>query len=128
YVHDQEVVLSPNPDYYGGPVCPTLRFTRISGSQGTYEAFQTGELQIGFLRGAQYVTNAQADGVRGFEEILSPGTVVMMNAGTAGYDGVFTDERARRAVAHAIDRDLMDQRIHDGTALPATTLLPETSR
>lgn len=128
YVPDQEVVLSPNPDYYGGPVCPTLRFTRISGSQGTYEAFQTGELQIGFLRGAQYVTNAQADGVRGFEEILSPGTVVMMNAGTAGYDGVFTDERARRAVAHAIDRDLMDQRIHDGTGLPATTLLPETSR
>lgn len=128
YIPDQEVVLSPNPNYYGGPVCPTLRFIRIAGSQGTYEAFRTGEIQVGFLRGAQYVTDAQSDGVRGFEEILSPGTVVMMNVANAGYDGVLTDERARRAVAHAIDRDLVDQRIQGGTGLPATALLSESSR
>ena len=128
YTPDQEVVLEPNPDYYGGEVCPTLRFIRIPGSQGTYEAFQTGELQTAVLRGASYVADAQADGTEGFEEIISSGSVLNMNAGQAGYDGIFTDERARQAVGFAMDRELWNDRLYDGEGQPTSALVAESSR
>lgn len=128
YIPDQKVVLQPNPDYYGGPVCPTLEFTRISGSQGTFEAFQNGELQVGLLRGAKFVAAAQDSGVQGFHEITSSGSVVNMNVGAAGYDGILTDPRARAAVAHALDRELMNQRLTDGFGQPTSALLAESSR
>ena len=128
YTPDQEVVLEPNPAYYGGPVCPTLKFIRIPGSQGTYDAFQTDELQVGFLRGAKYATMAQDNGVKGFEEIISSGSVIYMNSGKAGYDGVLTDARARQAVGSAMDRALWDQRLYNGEGQPTSALLADTSR
>ena len=128
YVPDQQLVLEPNPDYYGGPVCPTLKFIRIPGSQGTYEAFQTDEVQVGFLRGAKTVTAAQDAGDKGFETITSAGSIVNLNAGNAGYDGVLTDERARQAFAKALDRDLIDQRITGGLGQPTSAIIAESSR
>lgn len=128
YIPDQETVLTPNPDYYGGPVCPTLEFIRIPGSQGTLEAFQNDELQVSFLRGSKFVTAAQEAGIEGFHQITSSGSVVNMNNGAAGYDGILTDPRAREAVGHALDRELMDQRLTDGTGQPTSALLAESSR
>ena len=128
YTPDQEVVLQPNPEYYGGPVCPTLEFIRIPGSQGTMDAFQTGELQVGMLRGAKFVTDAKDSGTQGFEEIISAGSLINMNSGNAGYDGVLTDERARRAVTHALDRDLWNQRLYGGLGQPTSALVAESSR
>lgn len=128
FIPDQETVLEPNPDYYGGPVCPTLKFIRIPGSQGTYEAFQTDEVQVGFLRGAKTVTAAQDAGDKGFETITSAGSIVNLNAGNAGYDGVLTDERARQAFAKALDRDLIDQRITGGLGQPTSAIIAESSR
>ena len=128
YTPDQEVVLQPNPEYYGGPVCPTLEFIRIPGSQGTMDAFQTGELQVGMLRGAKFVTDAKDAGTQGFEEIISAGSLINMNSGNAGYDGVLTAERARRAVTHALDRDLWNQRLYGGLGQPTSALVAESSR
>ncbi|MGN7228049.1 ABC transporter substrate-binding protein [Dietzia maris] len=128
FIPDQETVLEPNPDYYGGPVCPTLKFIRIPGSQGTYDAFQTGELQVGFLRGAKFLNMATSDDVKGFEEIISSGSVINMNSGKAGYDGILTDVRARQAVAAAMDRDLWNQRLYDGEGQPTSALVAESSR
>ena len=128
YTPDQEVVLEPNPNYYGGPVCPTLKFIRIPGSQGTYDAFQTDELQVAFLRGAKFVNMAQNDQVSGFEEIISSGSVINMNSGKAGYDGVLTDVRARQAVAAAMDRDLWNQRLYAGEGQPTSALIADSSR
>ncbi|MBB1039738.1 MULTISPECIES: ABC transporter substrate-binding protein [unclassified Dietzia] len=128
FTPDQETVLEPNPDYYGGPVCPTLKFIRIPGSQGTYDAFQTGEVQVGFLRGAKFVNMAQDDEVRGFEEIISSGSVINMNSGKAGYDGVLTDVRARQAVAAALDRDLWNQRLYNGEGQATSALVADSSR
>ncbi|MFN3601475.1 MAG: ABC transporter substrate-binding protein [Dietzia sp.] len=128
YTPDQEVVLEPNPEYYGGPVCPTLKFIRIPGSQGTYDAFQTGEVQVAFLRGAKFIDMAQGDDVRGFEEIISSGSVINMNSGKAGYDGILTDVRARQAVAAAMDRDLWNQRLYDGEGQATSALVADSSR
>src|SRR5699024_1862759 len=98
----QEVVLEPNPGYYGGPVCPTLRFISIPGSQATLEAFRNDEVQVGYLRGAQFINEAMEDDAPGFLSVISSGRAIVMNNGAAGYDGVFTDERARKAVAHGL--------------------------
>ena len=51
-----------------------------------------------------------------------------MNNGAAGYDGVFTDERARKAVAHGLDRELINERLTDGLGQPTSALLAESSR
>lgn len=128
YIPDQETVLVPNPDYHAGVVCPTLRFTHISGGQGTLDALSTGELQVGFLRGAEFVADAKGQGVPGYESTDSAGRVVNMNSGSGGYDGVLTDERARRAISHAIDRDLFDDRMTGGVGQPTSALLAESSR
>lgn len=128
YTPNQEVVLKPNPDYYGGPVCPSLRFINIPGSQGTFDAFQTGELQVAFLRNAKFAAMAKDAGAAGFEEITSSGSVANMNTGTAGYDGILTDERARQAVAYALDRELFNQRLTGGKGQPTSSLLAESSR
>ena len=128
YTPDQKVVLKPNPTYYDGPVCPTLEFIRVPGSQGTMDAFQTDELQVAVLRGAKFVTDAKDQGLRGFEEIISAGSLINMNSGNAGYDGILTDERARQAVGHAMDRELWDQRLYSGMGQPTSALVAESSR
>lgn len=128
YTPDQEVVLKPNPEYYGGPVCPTLRFTSISGGQATLDAFQQKEIQVGFLRGAKFVNAAHDADEQGFYEVISSGSVINMNAGAAGYDGIVSDVRTRLAIAHALDRDLMDQRSTGGVGQPTSALLAESSR
>lgn len=128
YIPNQEVVLKPNPDYYGGPVCPTLRFINIPGSQGTFDAFQTSELQVAFLRNAKFVSMAKDADVAGFEEVTSSGSVINMNTGKGGYDGIMTEELARQAVAYAIDRDLYNQRVTGGKGQPTSSLLAESSR
>lgn len=128
YTPNQETVLVPNPDYYGGVVCPTLRFTHIAGGQGTLDALSTGEFHVGFLRGAQNVANAKKQGLPGYEAINSAGSVFNMNSGAGGYDGVLTDDRARRAISHAIDRDLYNDRMTDGIGQPTSALLAESSR
>ncbi|GLB64598.1 ABC transporter substrate-binding protein [Dietzia sp. NCCP-2495] len=124
----QEVVLEPNPTYYGGPVCPTLKFISIPGSQATLEAFQNAEVEVAFLRGAQFVHDAVDADLQGFLSVISSGRAIVMNNGAAGYDGVFTDERARKAVAHALDRDLLNDRLTGGLGQPTSALLAESSR
>lgn len=127
-VPNQEVVLKPNPVYYGGPVCPTLRFISIPGSQGALEAFQQGEIQVGYLRGAEFISQAWDADEQGDYEAISSGRSLVMNNGKAGYAGILTDERARRAVSYALDRDLMNDRLTGGRGQATSALLAESSR
>ena len=128
YTPNQEMVFEPNPDYYGGPVCPTLRFIQIPGSQATLEAFRNGEVEVGFLRGSKFADMAREADAQGYEEITSAGRVVYMNNGVAGYDGILTDQRARLAVTHAIDRELLLSRLGDDAAQATSALLADSSR
>ncbi|MCT1639683.1 ABC transporter substrate-binding protein [Dietzia cinnamea] len=128
YTPNQEMVLKPNPDYYGGPVCPTLRFIQIPGSQSTLEAFRNGEVEVAFLRGSKFADMAREADAQGYEEITSAGRLVYMNNGAAGYDGILTDQRARQAVTHAIDRELLLGRLGDDPAQATSALLADSSR
>lgn len=123
----EEVVLEPNPGYYGGPVCASLRFVLVPGAQATYDAFTTGELQAGFLREAPIIAKAKKDGTKGFSDMTNAGKILTLNNGNGGYTGITTDVRVRHAIAAAIDPKLMDQRLNGGTGFPTSALLSETS-
>ena len=83
---------------------------------------------MGYLRGAQFINDATQDDEQGFLSVISSGRAIVMNNGAKGYDGVFTDERARKAVAHALDRDLINDRLTGGLGQPTSALLAESSR
>jgi peptide/nickel transport system substrate-binding protein len=123
----EELVLEPNPDYYGGPVCTSLRFVLVPGAQATYDAFGTGELQVGFLREAPVIAKAKQDGTLGYSELNSSGKILNLNDGNGGYTGITTDVRVRKAIAAAIDPVLVDQRLSGGTGDPGSTLLSSKS-
>lgn len=128
FVPEQRTVMKPNPNYYGGPVCPSLEFIRVPGSQATFDAFQNNELQVAFLRGSKFVVAAEDAGVKGFHVVKNSGSIVNMNTGAEGYDGIMTDDRARQAVGYALDRELMDQRLTGSTGQPTSSLIAESSR
>jgi peptide/nickel transport system substrate-binding protein len=117
----EEIVLTGKDDYWGGPVClDTLRFVSVPGGDATYEAFQTGELDVAFMSEARPVAAANEDGVTGYAAI-SGGQGYLLNGGR-GDAPVLADERLRQAIAHAIDPEVINQRVFDGTALPASGL------
>lgn len=90
--------------------------------EGTsYKRFQAGELQI-----AVKVPTDKIDGVRkqyGGQLRNAPGlgtTMLMLNHRRKPFD----DPRVRRALAVAVDRDVLTDRILRGTATPAYTVVP----
>lgn len=125
---NEEVVFKAKADYWGGPVCiDTLRFVSILGSRATYEAFKKGELQLAFLNEAPVVKDAKAAGVKGYENIASGSTYIVMNQGVRGTKSPFTDIRLRKAVAAAIDVNLLNQRVLEGSGLPGTSIIAKES-
>lgn len=122
----EELVLAPNPTYYGGPACVTLRFVTVPGAQATLEAFRAGELQAAFLRDPQVVDAAKAEGLRGYSSIVNSGGIVVNN-GFGGYTGPGTDVRVRRAIAASIDPDLVNKRLFDGKGDTGSALISEHS-
>lgn len=123
----EELLLEPNPDYYGGPVCTSLRFVMVPGAQATYDALTTGELQVAFLREAPIIAKAKQDGTEGFSELANSGKILNLNNGNGGYTGITTDVRVRKAIAAAIDPALIDKRINGGTGDPGSSLLSDRS-
>jgi peptide/nickel transport system substrate-binding protein len=107
--------LERNPDYYGGPVyLDTLRFVLIPGPAATFEAIRANTLQAGFVRDPVVVNRAQNERFRMVEMPAVAGNMIHMNSG----GGATADVRVRRAVAHAVDPRVLNQRVYEGQAQP----------
>jgi peptide/nickel transport system substrate-binding protein len=125
----EEIVLEARDDYWGGPVCiEELRFVTNAGGRATYEAFRAGELDVAFLREPLVIDEARDDGVHEFTDLVDAGEVVLINNGVRGTDPPTSDVRLRRAIAHAVDPELIDQRVNEGTGLPTSGLIHPDSR
>jgi peptide/nickel transport system substrate-binding protein len=121
YAPQEEIVLTAKDDYWGGPVCiDTLRFLPNPAGQTAYESFQTGELDVVFMSEPQPVSEAMEAGVNNYRAI-SGGQGYLLNGGRSD-DAVLADERLRQAIAHAVDAEVINERVYDGTALPASGL------
>jgi len=122
----EEVVMRAKDNYWGGPVCiETLRFVHVETGAATYEAFQAGELQAAFLRDAQVISDAEADGVEGLSDVIGAGWTLNFNNGVQGTNPATANPKVRQAIAHALDLDLVDERIYGGAGLPSGALIPE---
>jgi len=128
YAPGEEIVLAAKGDYWDGPVCiERLRFVAIPGAEGTYEAFGNEELDVAFIRAAEVFAEAEADGVSMFTSLSYGGGMIMINNGARGVERPTADERVRRAIAHALDVDLINERVHDGLGLATSAILHEDS-
>ena len=127
FAPNEEVVMTAKDDYWGGPVCiDTLRFVWVQGGQATYDAFQTGELDMAFITEPPVVARAKDDGVTGYGNVAGAHQNLYMNQGIAG-EAVTSDLRVRQAIAHALDLDTLNERVADGEGIPTSLLLPPDS-
>lgn len=120
-----ELVLSPKSDYWGGkPKIDKLKFVDISGSQAKIEALQSGGIQMTLLRQPDAVATATTM----FPGYLEPVSVI--DAGQIntreGHPG--SDVRVRKALALAVDADVLNGRVHNGKMNAATDLFPSGSK
>ena len=120
-----KIVLEPNP-YFGDfkpgqPYLEELTLQNVDDLSQQVTAIQTGAAQLAFSFGGAAT-----------EALLEAGDAVVTNPGGGGSItfnteiAPFDDIRARRAVYFAIDRSIMADAFHTGTA-PATGLFPESS-
>jgi len=127
FVPGEELVLTAKDDYWGGPVCiESIRLTFVPGSEATYEAFQSGELNVAFLLDSQPRAQAQADGVEGYSNVSGATNVLLMNAGIGGSTAPTTDVRVRQAIAYALDLEAINDRAEGGEGMPTSLLAHES--
>jgi peptide/nickel transport system substrate-binding protein len=120
-VPGEEIVLRARDDYWDGPVCiETVRFSFIPGSQATYEAFQSGDFNVAFLRDPVVINEAEEAGDDGFFTQQDAGAMVILNQ-AAGRPG--EDPRVREAAVLAFDEEVVNQRAYQGELDAAKTLV-----
>lgn len=125
----EEIVMRARSDYWDGPVCiEELRFVTLAGAQATYEAFQSGELQVGFLRQPLTIAQAKDEGVSGYSNFMNMGALLLVNHGAEGTDPPTADERVREAISLAVDPQAIDDRVFEGTGQPTSAIIGEESR
>ena len=143
--------LARNDIYWGGAAyLDGLEFIDLGdlGGTKTYESLKAGQLQAAFLRTPESIAAARADGVKGVSNPEMSGQVLLVNTGVtvtcagglpaaacAGKpDGPVAtnpptkDERVRRAIAAAIDPEVINQRAYSGKGLPSSALLDKQFR
>ena len=130
YVPEEQIVMEAKDDYWGGPVCiQKITFVRVPGAPATYDAFQSDEIQVAFLREPRAIAEARDNGDENALVFLqNTGGVIMINNGIRGSTPPTTDVRLRRAIFLATNADIMNERANDGTGLPGKSLLSTRSR
>jgi peptide/nickel transport system substrate-binding protein len=140
YSPGEAIELERNPSYYGGQVyLDGVRFVLIIGPQPTYEAIKTNTIQAGFIRDPQVDAQSKVDKYPSVEMPAVAGNIINMNSGIlvtcaggkpdpvcAGKaDGTKVPTKTatssvtvRRAVAAAIDPQVINERAYAGKALP----------
>lgn len=144
----EAIELERNPNYYGGDVyLDGLRFVLISGgAAANYQAMKANSLQAAFVRDPVVVAQAKSDGYGTVDIPAVAGSVIVMNSGVkvscaggkpavcAGVpDGTkvavptsTADVRVRQAVGAAVDPNLINQRVYNGTAQATSALFVNT--
>jgi peptide/nickel transport system substrate-binding protein len=114
----EEVVLKANPTYWGGPVCfEQLRFVYVPGAEASYDAFRAGELDMVYLQEARVIDRLKKDKVAHYATEVPGSNGLIINNGVKQTTPPTRDLDVRLAVAHAINRDSINERVYDGTGV-----------
>ena len=108
-------VLRARDDYWGGPVCiEEIEFTFPGSSAANWEAFWAGDFNAAFLRDPRVFADAREAGTVLSSEDQNVGGLFLFNQGVRGADAIGNDIRVRRAVHHAINRQIINERAFEG--------------
>jgi peptide/nickel transport system substrate-binding protein len=118
FIPNDELVLHAKDDYWGGPVClETVRVLHNPDGRIMLDSLRSGEYQMIFLSDAQVIADARDNGVELYSDIGGGAGVFLLNH----REGAMTsDPRVRQAFALALDPELINERVNEGTAIPAT--------
>ena len=108
-------VLRARDNYWGGPVCiEEIEFTFPGSSVANWEAFQAGDFNAAFLRDPRVFADAREAGAVLSSEDQNIGGLFLFNQGVRGAEVIGKDIRIRRAIHHAINRDIINERAFEG--------------
>lgn len=125
FAPDSKLTLSARDDYWdGAPNLDSVEFVAVADGQGRIESLKSGDVDMAFLREPENVARAKGD-FPGYFEPLSLGSVVEIN-NREGHPG--SRATVRKALAHAINPEFVNDRAFSGSALATTKVFPEWSQ
>lgn len=129
YTQGEELVLERKDDYRGeGEFCVgTLRFVFVENEDARRDAFLNGELDAAYFYDASIIDQINQEGYDSHMTVSWGDPTVLINHGTGGVERPGEDVRVRKAIAHALDPEVIDQRANDGTGLPSSAVVTEES-
>jgi peptide/nickel transport system substrate-binding protein len=134
YRPGQFLRFEANADYWAGaPVIDELVLRIFGAEDALVQALRKGEVDI--VSGLSSTTFASLEGVEGITPLAAASTgfeQIGFNTGAATTDGepigdghpAFTDPEFRRALAPAVDRDTIAERLYGGLSEVGTTVIP----
>lgn len=121
----EKIELVRNDDYWGErPHLDSVVVTSVADPAATIDRLETGEVKMAFVTDAAQAVRAEKAGF--------PGYVAM--SGAQGWllntrEGAPThDVRVRQAIAHAIDPDMLNEKVDDGVGVYGSNLIWAGSR
>lgn len=122
----ENVILEANPNYWEGePAISQLTFSYLNDPNVTYDSFTSGSIQMAFISDAETVDKALAAKTPGYLQMVSLGTMAIINA-KEGHPG--SDVRVRQAIQLAIDPEVVSQRATGGAGVSSSDLFPGSSQ
>ena len=112
WVQDDQAVVVRNPDYFreGCPYLDSVIFKPIIDPPQRYNAFNAGDLDIGYDRHPQNLQDAIAKGVNTTSRVDNHGGYWMLN----NVKEPFNVRACRVAAAHAIDYETINEIVYEG--------------
>jgi peptide/nickel transport system substrate-binding protein len=117
YIPGNRVVLEAYPDYWQTdengiqlPYLDKITFRPIADANQRLSALETGEIDMFQTAVSDTVLAAEEKGFAAQKISGSSSTILLMNGSKPPFD----DVRARQAVAYAIDKDAINERVYDG--------------
>lgn len=126
YAPSESMVLTANPDYWGGsPYLDAVRIVYLGNPETVVDSLAGGSIDMGFLRDQVSVDDALNRGFGGVLRVANLGNIALINA-AAGHPGA--DDRVRKAMFQAIDADTIVDRTTRGSGVASTAVFSDLSK
>lgn len=126
YQPQEELILERNEDYWGGaPYLDALRFVWLRTPEATAQAFRSGDVDAIQVYDPKEFEQLRGDDTAGYVGVQGLGSVLIIN-GQEGRDGAYP--QVRQAIAHALNIEEMQERVHGGAGLTDRHLFNSLSR
>ena len=123
YSPQSYIRVQRNPNFHDAAAVniDTVNFIPVEDEGTSFKRFQTGELQIAVKFPTDKIDAVRREYKRELHSVAGFGTtMLMLNEKRSG----FSDPRVRQALALAVDRNVLTDRILRGTAVPAYAVVP----